>query len=416
MVVIVLDTTRFDHLGFYGYGKDTTPFLDSLAEQAVVFDHAYSASSWTAPATASVFTSVYPDQHGVTSGYFFHKRVSGKQPELRLNRIPTKLQTLPEMLQVAGYETFGVADNMNVCERMGFTRGFDHFEVWPYEGGAQVNSKIEDWLPLMEASDKPFFLYAQYMDPHQPYQRHEDYFVRKGTVAKEKEAAAARYDSELRYTDQLLRETFEALGLNKNSLVILTADHGEEFGDHGGEGHGGGLYEELVHVPLMVISRDSEGRPDFVPGRVRHTVSTVDILPTLRELLDQPVAEFTDGRSLAGLLRSPDPSLAKLPAKAVFGHRSAEELGEKFEYVSVNDRTWQLIMHVESGEVELFDLAKDPQGSRNLAGSRPAVLERLMEKLDGFRQRPQHFEREYADALILDEAAQAELGRLGYAE
>lgn len=415
VVMIVLDTTRFDHLGMYGYPKGTTPFLDSLAEDAVIFDKAYSGSSWTAPATASIFTSVYPDQHGVISGYFFYQRANVKDPELHLNRLPDELETLPEMMKAAGYRTFCLADNQNICERVGFSRGFDHFVSYSYRGGAELTQEALDWKDELRGGDSPYFLYMQYMDPHKPYHVQEPYYQVEGTVAKGYVKPAARYDSELRYTDELLKNLFEELEIGPNTLVIVTADHGEEFGDHGQTGHDQGLHEELVHVPFFIVGRNAAGELDFEPGRVSRHVSTLDVMPTLRELLDRPAAEFAEGFSVADALRGArtEPKGAERP---VFSHRASEMVGKKREFYSVNMGPWQLIYNPETGARQLFNVEKDPGTQHDLSRARPKVFERLLAELDGFRYRPIVFERQYADPVILDQEAQDELGRLGYSE
>jgi len=415
VVMIVMDTTRFDHLGLYGYPKDTTPFLDSLADDAVVFDKAYSGSSWTAPATASMFTSVYPDQHGVVSGYFFYQRANEKDPELHLNQLPDRIETLPEMMKAAGYRTFCLADNQNICERVGFSRGFDRFSSYSYRGGAELTDEVLGWKDELLDADSPYFLYMQYMDPHKPYHAQEPYYDVEGTVAKGFLKPAARYDSELRYTDELLRRLFDELEIGPNTLVIVTSDHGEEFGDHGQTGHDQGLHEELVHVPFFVVGRDAAGKLDFEPGRVSRHVSTLDVMPTLRELLDQPAAEFAEGLSVADALwgERTEPVGGERP---VFSHRASEMMGKKREFYSVNMGPWQLILNPETGARQLFNVDKDPGTQKDLAKVRPHVLERLLEELRGFRFRPMEFDRQYADPLILDQEAQDELGRLGYSE
>lgn len=414
IVMIVLDTTRFDHLGMYGYGKDTTPFLDSLAEQAVVFDNAYSASSWTAPATASIFTSLYPDQHGVISGFFFYRHVNKADPTIHLNRMPKGQETLPEMLQKAGYRTFGVADNPNICERMGFSRGFDRFSSTFDEGGQHLNDQVLSWKTELNSGASPYFLYLHYMDPHKPYRVQEPYYQLEGTVAARDIKPAARYDSELGYTDALIRRLFEQLEIGPNTLVIVTADHGEEFGDHGSEGHDRGLYEELIHVPFFMVGRNSDGELDFKPGRVGQNVSTVDLLPTLRELLDQPAAEYTDGVSAAGILRGARDEADDL--RLIFAHRAAELINENREYYSVSQGPWQLIENQKTRRRELFNLDNDKNAQNNLIKRRPRVRKRLLEELDRFRRRKVWHKRQFSDPMVLDQAAQDDLGRLGYSE
>lgn len=408
VVVIVMDTTRYDRLGFNGYADARTPFLDELAAGGVVFDGAMSASSWTAPATASIFTSLFPDQHGVTSGYFFYQRANELDPEFGLNRIPDEVETLPEMMRAAGYRTYGLADNMNIGTKMGFTRGFERFDTWAYEGGRKVNRTLGDWREEIVGGDGPFFLYLQYMDPHKPYQVHD--------LDPNEAVASARYDAELEYLDGLLAELWELYGLDRDTLVVVTADHGEEFGDHGGEGHERGLYPELVHVPLLVRWDDAQGAPVWAPGRVRRRVSTVDVLPTLRELLDRPAAAVSDGVSLAPLLTDPSVRTEEPADRVLYAHRESKGINEQRTYHSVMVGPYQLIHQPAKDRYMLFDLARDPLASRNLAGSERDLLRELVEHLQDFLTRPRWVEHAYAGELVLDAEQRAELERIGYAE
>ena len=408
IVVIVMDTTRFDRLGFNGYAAAETPFLDELASQGVVFDAAMSASSWTAPATASIFTSLYPDQHGVTSGYFFYQRVNATNPEIKLNRLPAKAQTLPELLKATGYRTFGLADNLNIGERMGFTRGFDRFDTWAYKGGAHVNLALGEWRDAIQAGDAPFFLYLQYMDPHKPYHVHD--------LDPEMAKAPLRYNAELKYLDGLLAEMFAELELDRNTLVVITADHGEEFGDHGSEGHDRGLYQELVHVPLVVVGRDADGALDFEPGRVAARVSTLDILPTIAEFLYRPAPPHIDGESLMPFLRDPAQRSNGLGERAVFAQRMSEGIDADRTFNSITRGAYQLIQQPAKQRYQLFDLSKDPLAQHDLFKANPQLARELAEELAAFLEREIRFERNLAGDVTLDAETQADLGRLGYAE
>lgn len=409
VVVIVMDTTRLDRLGFYGYDAARTPFLDGLAADAVVFDGAVSASSWTAPATASIFTSLYPDQHGVTSGYFFYQRVNQMDPQIKLNRLPDGVETLPEMFKAAGYRTFGLADNMNIGERMGFTRGFDRFDTWAYEGGRRVNLTLDEWrADIVDGGDAPYFLYLQYMDPHKPYHVHD----LDPAIAN----ATARYDAELAYLDGLLAELWDTFDLDANTLVVITADHGEEFGDHGSTGHDRGLYPELVHVPLLMVGRDASGDLDWTPGRVDARVSTLDVLPTLRELLDRPAAPYAEGESLVPYLTDAAARGGGLGERAVYSQRESEGIDANRTFNGVHRGRYQLIHQPGNDRYQLFDLERDPGAKRNLAKREPAVLRQLAEELAAFLARPRYVERAFAGEVVLDAETQAELDRLGYAE
>ena len=190
VAVIVVDTLRADHLPFHGYERDTAPFLDRLASRSVVFDTAWSTSSWTAPATASLFTGRYPSQHGVLTGLSLFRRNQAvvetlgaandprdDDPTWRemverttsLNAIPERLETLPELFAGRGYRTYAVADNVNVCEEEGFAAGFGRFDSGDYRGATEVVDRALRWKDEMRSGEAPFFLYVHLMDPHQPY-------------------------------------------------------------------------------------------------------------------------------------------------------------------------------------------------------------------------------------------------------
>jgi hypothetical protein len=194
IVFILLDAVRADHLTPYGYARrDTTPFLASLAEKSVVFDRAYATSTWTPSSMASIFTSLYVNQHGVLTGYVATKSALERGEIIALNRI------------------FGVADNLNICEQMGFSRGFDHFSPHNSAGSDVINEQILDWRDAIR-SGRPYFLYIHYMDAHMPYRRREPWYDVK---VKPAEARREAYDSNLSLLDKRIRKVFEMLDFRK---------------------------------------------------------------------------------------------------------------------------------------------------------------------------------------------------------
>ena len=145
VVVIVIDTLRADHLSFGGYKKNTSPFLSEFAGTAVVFEKALATSCWTAPSTASIFTSTYPFQNGVVTGFLAYRREKGVDPHVKLNRIPAEMTTIAEVHKDAGYKTFAVTDNLNICKAEGFDQGFDRFQNYNYETADAVNKQLKLW-------------------------------------------------------------------------------------------------------------------------------------------------------------------------------------------------------------------------------------------------------------------------------
>jgi arylsulfatase A-like enzyme len=271
-VIIVIDVLRADHLASYGYPQETAPFLSELAQRSILFRHVHASSSWTAPATASLFTSLYPFQHHVITGL-----QESSERKIDLNQIPDGCETLGELFQRHGYQTFAVTDNPNICAKLGFDRGFDHFENFSYETAARVNQQVKDWQELLDESPRSL-LYLHYMDPHYPYRRREPWYKdQQGKRLKEISA----YDSEIRFVDEHIRELFDLLNWRTNTTLVITSDHGEEFGEHGGNYHGHTLFAEVLDVPLLLYSPARWPEAQVISERV----SSVDLLPTLANLL-----------------------------------------------------------------------------------------------------------------------------------
>lgn len=367
VVIVLADTLRADRLPFYGYVQDTAPFLASWAARSVVFERAWAASSWTAPATASVFTGVYPTQHGVVAGRLTFQRLRRVADDYELNRIPPDLETVPEFLRSRGYRTFGVASNPNVCSDMGFDQGFDRFVTLQEEDAASVGRLVAGWGAEIGDS-QPYFLYLHFMDPHAPYERHES-SLHAGGDAIELEPGSGSYDGEIRFLDAQVEEIFRCLGVDERTLVVFLADHGEEFGDHGGSYHGARLYSELIRIPLFIH------QPGVEPRRVATNVATIDLLPTLRDILGAAPSEQDEGTSLRGLWGSGQ----ELPERLFFSHRrgSLSEL----QCVISGDRKY-IVTDYDPGtdtpqERELFDLSRDPGETTNLSEGEADVAEEL---------------------------------------
>ncbi len=404
VAVIVVDTLRADRLPFYGADEETAPFLASLAEKSVVFESAWTSSSWTAPATASIFSGLYPRSHGVRTGLYRYKELKGLNRPTRLNRLPPAAETLPQFFRSLGYRTFAIADNMNACERMGFARGFDRFHTSRYEGGDAVNAKLDEWADEILGGDDPWFVYLHYMDPHEPYHKREPWFDETDETAR-----FAAYDSEIGYVDERIRRAFEQLGLGEDAIVVLVSDHGEEFGDHGGTGHTG-LHGEVTRAMLLfhLPSRDGPSPTRRVAGHV----SVVDVLPTLRELFGAQADSRSDGRSLARTLLSPTEAVAP---RAIFSMRSKE--GKRpSEMRAVVEGRYRAISLKPPGRFQLFDIEQDPGEQKNIAADLPEVTNRMHTLLRAFESRRPTYKRSFADPSEPDPDEEAALERLGYVE
>lgn len=376
VVVIVIDTLRADHLPFYGYENNTAPFLWELTKRGVVFEKTYSTSSWTAPATASIVTGLYPFQHGVVMGFQATKRIQKLDPAFPLNRIPEEVDTLAEILKRDGYRTFGITDNRNISKDEGFDQGFDQFENHRYAGAKKVNAIAQEWKS--EIKQGKYFLYLHYMDPHDPYNQRAPWYHPVGTRAGDMLAA---YDSEIQYVDQKIQELYELFGWDKNTLVIVTSDHGEEFFEHGQRGHGKALYNESIQVPL-VLSYPSGG---IQPASIGAKVSLVDIVPTVRGLLGISAGSYP-GFDLSPLLRGKQ--LPELEQRSIYAHlykrrpngMELEERGtlqDRWKHIGRQERQWKTESDWQAGEEQLFDLIADPSERGNRFSDKPELAANL---------------------------------------
>jgi len=293
VVVLLLDTLRADHLPFYGYKTDTAPFLNTLVDKSVLFERTLSSAGSTAPAVASIMTSYYPVQHGVITGFYMTNQMQKDHPEFELNKLPFGLTTMAEVFKTGGYKTYLLSDNINVSDEMGFAQGFDKHKTFRNKGSDNVNRTLRAWAPQIKNGGR-YFMWVHYMEPHQPYLQHRPWF--KATGHKRTDMVAA-YDSEIRYLDKRLGKAFDLFGWKENALVIVIADHGEEFWDHGGLAHGMALYRETINVPWLIY------HPRLArTKRIREIVSSIDLLPTLAALLGLPSRADWQGRSLLPLI------------------------------------------------------------------------------------------------------------------
>ena len=313
VMVIVLDSLRADHLGCYGYHRPTSPFIDRLADTGVVFDRAQSNSSYTLESVASLFSGQFPSRHAWGTGW--HSRPNPDQP------------TLAEHFQSAGYAT-GLFSNTPGLNYPGFFRGFETTKfVGDFGQSGMAPQLFEQVIEFTRGNlDARRFTYLHILDPHSPYEPPEEYYhrfaetplppdqrveiwqdlrtnlpalVEEGFGPGEArfECMVSRYDAEIAFVDAHLKILFDKLhdlGALQNTLVIFTADHGEEFLDHGYVEHAWRLYWESLHIPLIFWAPGL-----FAPQRIQERVSLVDIKPTLLTLFEMSFApERTDGSAL----------------------------------------------------------------------------------------------------------------------
>lgn len=399
VILITSDTLRSDALSCYGGSDIATPALDEFARDAVLFENAYSVSSWTMPSFASIMT-------GQPSSVFgpFHYQA----------RLPASAVTLAERFAARGALTGAVGTNQLLRHRHGYHQGFRHFEfyprprrprtlggrllhaLWPdffltYANTEQLHDRAIRWLSTHR--DKSFFFWLHFFDPHWPFTPPEKYRPEgnvprdlaqmevAGLSPSEKRDYWEYYLAEVRYVDEFFGRTIRFLkeaDLYDSSLIIFTSDHGEEFWEHGGFGHDRTLYNESIRVPLMVKLPHQERT-----GRVEAPVSGISLTPTILDLLginDDP-ASF-EGPSLAPLLLG-DQSVETLPLFA-----SGPQRPDHIHKRSVRFGDYKMIVGVDKS-LELYNEAADPAETRDLQARHPDRVHQGLELLEAERDRVQ---------------------------
>ena len=404
VVIIVIDTLRADHLPFYGYPKNTAPFLSTLASKGVVFKKAYATSSLTGPSTASLFTSYYPFQHGVVFNIGGTIKLRKMAPELKvkLNKIPREIVTLGELFKKAGYHTYGIADNINIGDKEAFDQGFDRFSTFTYKGAAAVNQQAVKWEREIKTR-KRYFLYLHYMDPHQPYFERKPWYQKQDNP---RDNQVAMYDSEIAYTDSHIRELYQLFNWSENTLIVVTSDHGEELWEHGLKGHGYSLFREVIHIPLMFYY------PAGIHQRktVDENVSLIDVLPTVNEFLGFSRDRDHEGISLLPWIEGSD---KPLPPRFLFAHLVDHSFSEKVrETESSLFENWHFIRSF-SGSWHLYNLKLDLAEKYNQQSGEHGMARRLFSRYLRFKKTCRIFEQESA-SFYLDEEQIEKLKTLGY--
>jgi arylsulfatase A-like enzyme len=388
VVVVLIDTLRPDYLGFYGYEEENAPFLAELARNGVVFERAFSTSSWTAPSTASLFTSLYPPQHGIVEGFLMHRNRNKRREEagietIALNRLPAEVATLPEAFQSMGYTTFGLAANINIGDEIGFSRGFDRFERRADASAPFFLERVTAWRDAIRQSE-PFFLYLHLNDVHLPYRKRKPYYEKQEGKLNNRRA---RYLSEIAYADEHLRKIYETLDLGSDAILVVLSDHGEEFRDHGGLAHQDKLYIELNRVLMMVHAPALE----LEPRRVTLNVSLVDVLPTLIELaggIEKGSLGDRMGVSLVPALSMSERTgelIEALRERTLFAHRVSREESEHPLWAATL-RHWKLI-ETADGARELYNHRRDPIERHNLYSPHAdGIPMKMIETLEEFKK------------------------------
>jgi arylsulfatase A-like enzyme len=419
--LVSLDTTRADHLSLYGYERPTSPNLEALAKDALVFTQARSPAGWTLPGHASMLTGMYPSRHGahLAGGWLPGESIDGRR-NVAFPLAADKV-TLAEALRDRGYTTGGFVANFSYLYRdFGLAQGFSIYEdspglllrvrppavrfaqrfapgfcLKPYRAAPEINQHALSWLDQAPAG-RPVFLFVNYMEPHQPWLAPApyDHWVSelpqaralatkdlythevKNFTPEEVTFIRANYDGQLAAMDAALGDLIaqlKARGRYENALIIVTADHGELLGEHGFVGHMGRmLYEPLLHVPLVVKFPGA----DHARGRVDTAVQNLDVTPTALQEAGAPIPPDVQGQDLRHVTR---PSLAEEDINPFL----VADYGETYDRAVrvLFDGNWKLIS-TSRGQRMLFDLSRDPGETNDLAATEPDRVDELARRLE----------------------------------
>ncbi len=385
VLLVTLDTTRADRLGAYGHSRPTSPNLDVLSSEAILYERAYSTSSWTLPAHASLFTGKYPASHGARhdpEGPLVLADAVQAPRSVRARGISPGEPTLARILAGHGWATGAVVGGPWLLRVFGIGAGFGFYDDdgMQHRLGRRATEITDRAIGWLAGTEEPFLLFLNYFDPHAPYApppRFARSFLPPG-VSPDPTAlrqAPALYDGEIRYTDDELGRLFRWLrerGLWERTLVVVTADHGELLGERGDWGHERWLWEPLVHVPLLVKPA-GPGRPG---RRETGPVSLVDVLPLVLRELGLPAPAGVQGEAPPAVRRELLAEVNPIGNESDTGKWRARWDGS-FKFLTST-----------LGERHLYDLALDPGEARNLvlrdaesAEAQAAALERAFASL-----------------------------------
>jgi arylsulfatase A-like enzyme len=401
VILIVIDTARVDRFGCYGNSSGITPNIDKFAEDAVLFENAFSQAPWTLPSFASLFTSQYPISHGAGG---------------RLGAFKTLHEdavTIAEVFHRAGAVTIAIINVLFISEKFGVTQGFNFVDAVTLPSS---NVNMRKAGPTTEAAlrwidqhkDSPFFLLVHYFDPHLAYDPPKEFRkrfadpqdrnttdlifgtikdmiqFRRDEISLDRDNIARLeklYNAEIAYVDSEIGKLLEGvskLGLYKSTVIVITSDHGEEFLEHGGFEHGHTLYDELLHVPLIIRNPDiitekvkSDSTDSF--GKISTTVRLIDIAPTLCQLAGIPTASSFTGQSLLPIIEvSQRADLPVLSQDNMWGPSGT----------ALRKGDFKLILQPFPARVRLFNIRTDPGEQEDIGDERPETRDAMIADLN----------------------------------
>lgn len=428
-----IESLRADHIGCYGYERDTTPNLDALAAAATRYPDAHSVTSWTLASHATMFTGLYPTAHRVT------------EPDSKLSDAHT---TVAEALAAAGYDTMAAVSGPYFRRAHNMQQGFARYDDSPITP-ADANASADVTNPAMEASitamlrerkgaNKPFFLFGYFWDPHSHYippppydtmfvppdaepipwkqiQYSPAFQLGKHISKAQLLYQIAQYDGEIRCTDEVVGRILRLLhdlDLWDNTAVIITADHGEEFYDHGHNSHKNTLYVESIHVPLVVkLPHQTEAVVDD------RTVNLIDLFPTVLELAGISIDSPQTGQSLLQPARTDRPIFHELHTFWSFKRKSTgEKWTESDQWYAVRRGRYKLVNVETKNRWELYDIIIDPREQHPLGAEAAETLGELQGELESWQETMELLARQWqgGGTAQLSEAEKRKLRSLGY--
>jgi arylsulfatase A-like enzyme len=403
VVFVSFDALQAAHVGSLGYSRNVTPTIDAMAKKGFNFTNNISVASWTVPASMTWFTGVYPSEHRLTNKFAVFNPPSNNVLS-NLKKLSPELVTLAEVLKQNGYATGGFTGNAGVSGFFGYDQGFDtyFFEKGKFGSMGVSIPKALDWLK--ENKNKKFFMFLHGYDCHGqniPEGGFDYRFVEKGYdkkytgSAKEQEALReeglekgsvavrdedvkfwrAIYDEKIQRTDarfKMFLDEYEKMGLMDKTIFVLTSDHGTEFFEHKHMDHGFSLYDELIHVPLVITL------PKQKAGKIiNDQISSIDVMPTILDLLDVKMPEKAKkqlrGASLVPAMKG------KSVAKEVYSETDYRQYTYKRSVITKDG--WKFIYTLENKNRELYNLKKDPKELKNVVEQEPRIAYELEQKL-----------------------------------
>jgi len=384
IVIITLDTTRADHLGCYGYHRRTSPNLDKLARESVLYTHAIAPSSWTLPSHASLFTGKFTSSHGAQYDQNGPLRISDaitgpkEFQEVRASGLALDELTLADILKEEGFATGAVVAGPWMKKVFGLNKGFEYYddsEIDNVNGryANQVSVSALRWIESLKGT--AFFLFLNYFDPHTPYCPPDEFakvFLPKNFDLKGRKYSVEElktfYDAEILYMDYhigLLLQKLKAWNLYDNTLIIVTADHGELLGEHGLFGHGYYLFQEEIHVPLFIKYPGTEFSPDRTDVRIQLN----DIMPIILDWLGLPIP--------SGIQAGVPPKIGHPILAETYPQHSSSRNGH---WRAIFEGDFKFIWNSKGNHL-LFNLKNDPLENKNLKADNLELAKRMMSEL-----------------------------------